>query len=154
MARVYFDRQRDIADRPGREKEKKALLEKEKEEREKARSRRSRQKAWRKKDGREETRREKAGRKTQAAASLRRFRRCGVKTLSISSRSFLYFLCLLNLLFFSEAASAQDKSPTYAITHAKIFTLSGPTIDDGTIVIQNAKSPMSEPPSKPPQAPR
>src|SRR5467141_4007332 len=28
--RVYFDRQRDIADRPGREKEKKALLEKEK----------------------------------------------------------------------------------------------------------------------------
>jgi len=62
-----------------------------------------------------------------------------VKTLSISSRSFLYFLCLLNLLFFSEAASAQDKSPTYAITHAKIFTLSGPTIDDGTIVIQNGK---------------
>jgi hypothetical protein len=28
--RVYFDRQRDIADRPAREKEKKALLEKEK----------------------------------------------------------------------------------------------------------------------------
>ncbi len=65
-----------------------------------------------------------------------------MKTPSISSRSFLYFLCLLcllNLLLFSEAASAQDKSPTYAITHAKIFTLSGPTIDDGTIVIQNGK---------------
>jgi len=33
--RVYFDRQRDIADRPAREKEKKALLEKEKKSAEK-----------------------------------------------------------------------------------------------------------------------
>ncbi len=32
---VYFDRQRDIADRPAREKEKKALLEKEKKSAEK-----------------------------------------------------------------------------------------------------------------------
>jgi hypothetical protein len=33
--RVYFDRQRDIADRPAHEKEKKALLEKEKKSAEK-----------------------------------------------------------------------------------------------------------------------
>ncbi len=54
-------------------------------------------------------------------------------------RSFLHPLCFLTLLFFSQATNAQDKSPTYAITHAKIFTLSGSTIDDGTVVMQNGK---------------
>jgi imidazolonepropionase-like amidohydrolase len=62
-----------------------------------------------------------------------------VKNPSTSPRVFLYFACLLNLLYFSQAASAQDKSPVYAITHAKIFTLSGPAIEDGTVLIQNGK---------------
>src|SRR5215475_14652090 len=35
--------------------------------------------------------------------------------------------------------SAQEKSATYAITHAKIFTLAGTPIDDGTIVIRDGK---------------
>jgi len=59
--------------------------------------------------------------------------------LPISQRRFPYLLCFLTLLYFPQVTGAQDKSPTYAITHAKIFTLSGPTIDDGTIVIQNGK---------------
>jgi imidazolonepropionase-like amidohydrolase len=40
---------------------------------------------------------------------------------------------------FTGTASAQSQPATYAITHAKIFALSGPAIDDGTIVIQNGK---------------
>jgi imidazolonepropionase-like amidohydrolase len=56
-----------------------------------------------------------------------------------SQRRFLYFLCLLTLLCWPPIASAQESPPTYAITHAKIFTLSGATIDDGTVVIQNGK---------------
>jgi imidazolonepropionase-like amidohydrolase len=59
--------------------------------------------------------------------------------LAISQRRFLCLLCFLTLLYFPRIANAQDKSPTYAITHAKIFTLSGATIDDGTVVIQNGK---------------
>ncbi len=58
---------------------------------------------------------------------------------AISRRYFLYLFCLLNLLCFPQPASAQDKSPTYAITHAKIFTLSGGTIDDGTLLIRDGK---------------
>ena len=38
------------------------------------------------------------------------------------------------------AASAQSQpATTYAITHAKIFTLSGTTIDDGTLIIRDGK---------------
>ena len=62
-----------------------------------------------------------------------------MKHLSISRRSFLCLLCVLNLLYFPKVARAQDKSTAYAITHAKIFTVSGAAIDDGTIVIQNGK---------------
>ena len=54
-------------------------------------------------------------------------------------RAFLHVLCLFTLLYSPKAASAQAQLPTYAITHAKIFTLSGATIDDGTVVIQNGK---------------
>ncbi|PYU65537.1 MAG: hypothetical protein DMG49_23975 [Acidobacteria bacterium] len=37
-------------------------------------------------------------------------------------------------------ASAQSPpSTTYALTHAKIFTLAGSTIDDGTLIIRNGK---------------
>ena len=41
--------------------------------------------------------------------------------------------------YFADAVSAQSQPTTYAITHAKIFTLTGATIDDGAIVIQNGK---------------
>ena len=59
--------------------------------------------------------------------------------LPISQRCFLCLACFLTLLYFTQTTSAQDKSSTYAITHAKIFTLSGSAIDDGTVVIQNGK---------------
>ena len=62
-----------------------------------------------------------------------------MKHFSVSRRSFLYLLCFLNLLYIPRVARAQDKSPSYAITHAKIFTVSGAAIDDGTIVIQNGR---------------
>jgi imidazolonepropionase-like amidohydrolase len=42
--------------------------------------------------------------------------------------------------FFSAAiAPAQTPSTNYAITHAKIFTLAGPPIDDGILVIRDGK---------------
>jgi imidazolonepropionase-like amidohydrolase len=62
-----------------------------------------------------------------------------VKNRTISPRRLLYVLCLLIFLYFPPIASAQDKSPTFAITHAKIFTLSGGTIDDGTLLIRDGK---------------
>ena len=37
------------------------------------------------------------------------------------------------------AVGQQDPSTTIAITHAKIFTLAGPTIDDGVLVIKDGK---------------
>jgi imidazolonepropionase-like amidohydrolase len=41
---------------------------------------------------------------------------------------------------FASAAAAQQPPPTaYAITHAKIFTLAGSAIDDGTIVLKDGK---------------
>jgi hypothetical protein len=59
--------------------------------------------------------------------------------LPISHCRFLYLLFFLTALCFPQITSAQDKSPIYAITHAKIFTLSGAAIEDGTVVIQNGK---------------
>lgn len=61
-----------------------------------------------------------------------------MKSLSTSRGHFLYFLCFLSLLY-SRPASAQDKPSSYAITHAKIFTLSGGTIEDGTLLIRDGK---------------
>ena len=57
-------------------------------------------------------------------------------------RRLLYILCLLNFLcfFFAPIADAQAQAPSvYAITHAKIFTLAGSPIDDGTLVIRDGK---------------
>ena len=49
-------------------------------------------------------------------------------------------VCFLGLLCFLPAATAQSQpSGTVAITHAKIFTLGGNTIDDGTVVIRDGK---------------
>jgi len=49
----------------------------------------------------------------------------------------LWFLLLS--LCFGAATPAQRAEATYAITHAKIFTLAGSTIDDGTLVIKQGK---------------
>jgi imidazolonepropionase-like amidohydrolase len=48
---------------------------------------------------------------------------------------------LLTGLCFGNAAviSAQEKPTAYAITHAKIFTLAGAAIDDGTLLIRDGK---------------
>jgi imidazolonepropionase-like amidohydrolase len=49
-------------------------------------------------------------------------------------------LTLTVAYFFSAAiAPAQTPSTNYAITHAKIFTLTGPPIDDGILVIRDGK---------------
>jgi imidazolonepropionase-like amidohydrolase len=49
-------------------------------------------------------------------------------------------LTLSAAYFFSAAiAPAQTPSTNYAITHAKIFTLTGPPIDDGILVIRDGK---------------
>jgi len=49
-------------------------------------------------------------------------------------------LCFLGPLCFLPLAAAQSQpSGTVAITHAKIFTLAGTTIDDGTVVIREGK---------------
>jgi imidazolonepropionase-like amidohydrolase len=47
----------------------------------------------------------------------------------------LNFLCIL----WAPALRAQTAPSTYAITHAKIFTLAGYPIDDGTVIIRNGK---------------
>ena len=55
---------------------------------------------------------------------------------------FLYLLCFTTFLylFISPNAAAQSQPPTaYAITHAKIFTLAGNTIEDGTLIIRDGK---------------
>ena len=54
----------------------------------------------------------------------------------------LYVLCLLNFLYFlfAPVTDAQAQPPSvYAITHAKIFTLAGSPIEDGTLVIRDGK---------------
>ena len=54
----------------------------------------------------------------------------------------LYLLCFINFLYLviSPNAGGQFPPPTaYAITHAKIFTLAGNTIEDGTLVIRDGK---------------
>jgi imidazolonepropionase-like amidohydrolase len=49
--------------------------------------------------------------------------------------SFLAVICAL-----ASKASAQSPSPaTYVLTHAKVFTLAGATIEDGTVVIRDGK---------------
>ena len=52
---------------------------------------------------------------------------------------FFNFLCFV-CLFAAPAAGAQTQPPSvYAITHAKIFTLAGSPIEDGTLVIRDGK---------------
>lgn len=46
---------------------------------------------------------------------------------------------ILYLLYFLNLPSASAQSPTYALTHAKIFTLAGSPIDDATLIIRDGK---------------
>ena len=58
---------------------------------------------------------------------------------SIGDR-FLLLVGLVSFLAFLFLPAALAQSPGgYAITHAKIFTLAGPPIEDGTIVIRDGK---------------
>jgi imidazolonepropionase-like amidohydrolase len=54
-------------------------------------------------------------------------------------RHVLCILCFLTLLCSPKTLAAQEKLPTYAITHVKIFPLSGAAIEDGTVVIESGK---------------
>lgn len=61
---------------------------------------------------------------------------------AIYLRRLLYILCFLNFLYLvaTPLAYAQAQSSgVYAITHAKIFTLVGSPIEDGTVVIRDGK---------------
>ena len=51
-----------------------------------------------------------------------------------------FVCCLVAISLVAPGANAQSAAPTsYAITHAKIVTLAGAAIDDGTIVIKDGK---------------
>jgi imidazolonepropionase-like amidohydrolase len=56
-------------------------------------------------------------------------------------RRFLYLLNIFNFLYlaFTPIAHAQAPSSTYALTHAKIVTLAGAPIEEGTLVIRDGK---------------
>ena len=58
---------------------------------------------------------------------------------SALSTSMRVLAAVAGLACFAAIASAQSQSTAYAITHAKIFTLSGAAVEDGTLVIQNGK---------------
>lgn len=59
---------------------------------------------------------------------------------TVTLRRVFYVLLFLGFFYFTSPARAQAQSPTtYAITHAKIFTVSGSPIDDGTLVIKDGK---------------
>jgi imidazolonepropionase-like amidohydrolase len=57
------------------------------------------------------------------------------------NRTLLTRVLTLTVVYFFSAtiAPAQTPSTNYAITHAKIFTLTGPPIDDGILVIRDGK---------------
>jgi len=59
-----------------------------------------------------------------------------VKTATLAIRMALIFALACTL---AGVASAQSQPTTYAITHAKIFTLSGSKIEDGTLVLKDGK---------------
>jgi imidazolonepropionase-like amidohydrolase len=54
-------------------------------------------------------------------------------------KKFLYILYVLSLLYFPASLCAQQPATVYAITHAKIVTLVGLPIEDGTLVIKDGK---------------
>ena len=68
----------------------------------------------------------------------------GIQTRNSQRRSSLTDLCVFCLICLFCGVSSQAQAPSqapavYAITHAKIFTLAGETIDDGTVVIRDSR---------------
>lgn len=61
-----------------------------------------------------------------------------MKNSAAYSASGLAALCAA-ILWFSQVSKAQESQAVYAITHAKIFTLTGTPIDDGVLVIRDGK---------------
>lgn len=60
--------------------------------------------------------------------------------MKITSRTFRFALTLAAICILGRLAYAQTQPPTtYAITHAKLFTLAGSTIEDGTLIIRDGK---------------
>ena len=60
-----------------------------------------------------------------------------MKTSSMTGRVTLFLIFAYGLV---SLASAQSQSPTsYALTHAKVFTLAGAAIEDGTVLIRDGK---------------
>jgi imidazolonepropionase-like amidohydrolase len=57
------------------------------------------------------------------------------------NRTLLTHVLTLSVVYFFSTTIAPAQTPTthYAITHAKIFTLTGPPIDDGILVIRDGK---------------
>jgi hypothetical protein len=62
-----------------------------------------------------------------------------VKNLRALCVSAVSALLLLTFVAVPVAAQAQARSKTYAITGAKIHTLAGPAIENGTVVIRDGK---------------
>jgi imidazolonepropionase-like amidohydrolase len=64
-----------------------------------------------------------------------------MKTPTRFVQKFLYLVAVLHLLHFTSpyGLRAQSTPTSYAITHAKIVTVSGAVIDNGSLVIQNGK---------------
>jgi imidazolonepropionase-like amidohydrolase len=53
--------------------------------------------------------------------------------------SLLYFINFIYLLSPANAGAQSHPPTNYALTHAKIFTLAGSTIEDGTLIIRDGK---------------
>lgn len=51
-----------------------------------------------------------------------------------------YFVCFINFAYLAPLVAAQSNaSAVYAITHAKLVTVAGPPIEDGTVIIKDGK---------------
>jgi imidazolonepropionase-like amidohydrolase len=61
------------------------------------------------------------------------------RTMKKKGLSFLLAACLCTFAFGHRGATAQTRSETYAIRNARIVTVTGPVIDNGTVVIANGK---------------
>src|SRR5436190_21246340 len=55
------------------------------------------------------------------------------------SRKLTYFFAAIFFLYASARSTAQQAPLAFAITHAKIITLAGSPIEDGTLVIKDGK---------------
>jgi len=130
--RVYFDRQQDIAVAPRLRKKRKHS----------SKRKRRRQETGREKDEKKPATRNRKRRKspkTCPGCHKPKFRRCKVNRLKFSARCLM--LSASAAIFFATPAVAQSPAPaTYAITHARLVTLAGSTIEDAHWSSRTARS--------------